>query len=121
MPWDFERAATGRHYPPSLIFVPVTLFLAPDSAILVASDLGLRLNFRQMATLSFVLGLITALVLTFLPCTNAVDITDLFTVQPGARDGGCNGREAMLDQWLSEGIESVHIALAAILTNTIKT
>ncbi|KAH8585528.1 hypothetical protein B0O99DRAFT_154103 [Bisporella sp. PMI_857] len=68
-----------------------------------------------MAKCSFLLGLITGL-LALLPCTIAEDIaiTDIFTVQGGARDGGCDGREAVLDQWLSEGLESLDVALKAL-------
>ncbi|KAK4038077.1 hypothetical protein C8A01DRAFT_48254 [Parachaetomium inaequale] len=66
-----------------------------------------------MAKHSFFLGLVTGL-LALLPCTIAVEITDLFTVQPGARDGGCDDRAAVLDQWLSEGIDSIDVALNAI-------
>ncbi|KAL2872835.1 uncharacterized protein BJX67DRAFT_20775 [Aspergillus lucknowensis] len=66
-----------------------------------------------MAKHSFLLALITAY-LVLLPCTVAVDITDIFTVQPGSSDGGCDDRAAVLDQWLSEGIESLDVALNAI-------
>ncbi|KAL2802027.1 hypothetical protein BJX63DRAFT_438263 [Aspergillus granulosus] len=66
-----------------------------------------------MAKRSFLLGLITGL-LVLLPYTFAVEITDIFTVQPGTREGGCDDRAAVLDQWLSEGIESIDVALNAI-------
>ncbi|GKT58404.1 hypothetical protein ColTof4_12335 [Colletotrichum tofieldiae] len=66
-----------------------------------------------MAKGSFLLGLITGL-LALLSCTIAVEITDIFTVQPGTLDGGCDGRAAVLDQWLSEGIESLDVTLNAI-------
>lgn len=67
-----------------------------------------------MAKVSFSLGLITGL-LALLSCTVAVDITDIFTVQPGGtNNGGCDDRPAVLDQWLSEAIESLDVALVAI-------
>ncbi|ORY65780.1 uncharacterized protein BCR38DRAFT_511258, partial [Pseudomassariella vexata] len=52
--------------------------------------------------------------LTLLSRTVAIEITDIFTVQPGASDGGCGDRVAQLDQSLSEGIESLDVALNAI-------
>jgi hypothetical protein len=66
-----------------------------------------------MAKSSFLLCLITGL-LAFLSRTIAVEITDIFTVHSGTNDGGCDARAAVLDQWLSEGIESIDVALTAI-------
>jgi hypothetical protein len=68
-----------------------------------------------MAKGPFFLGLITAL-LALLPCTIAegIDITDIFTVQRGSSNGGCDNRLVILDQWLSETINSIFTALAAI-------
>ncbi|KAL3425262.1 hypothetical protein PVAG01_02053 [Phlyctema vagabunda] len=66
-----------------------------------------------MAKGSFLLGLIASL-LTLLSCAAAVEITDIFTVQARADRGGCSTRADVLDQWLSEGIESIDQALLAI-------
>lgn len=67
-----------------------------------------------MAGRSFLLGLITGL-LAFPSYTTAdVAITDIFTVQDGSRDGGCDGRMAVLDQWLSESLFSVATALESL-------
>lgn len=72
------------------------------------------MSLHRMAKVSFSLGLITGL-LALLSCTVAVDITDIFTVQPGGtNNGGCDDRPAVLDQWLSEAIESLDVALVAI-------
>ncbi|KAF6823627.1 hypothetical protein CMUS01_10598 [Colletotrichum musicola] len=67
-----------------------------------------------MAKALFLPGLIAAL-LAFLTCTTtAVEITDIFSVEDGTRDGGCDHRAAVLDQWLSETIGSIVEALNAI-------
>lgn len=55
-----------------------------------------------------------AVLLALLSCTIAVEITEIFTVQDGTREGGCDHRAAVLDQWLSETIESIDTALRAI-------
>lgn len=69
-----------------------------------------------MAKHSFFLDLITGLLALSLYII-AVKITDLFTVQPAARDGACDDRAAAVDhvQWLSEGVDSsIDVALNAI-------
>ncbi|KAK8122175.1 hypothetical protein PG984_010845 [Apiospora sp. TS-2023a] len=66
-----------------------------------------------MAKIAFLLGL-AACLLHLLSRTIALEITDIFNVQPGASDGGCDDRAGVLDQWLSEGIESLDVALKAI-------
>jgi hypothetical protein len=66
-----------------------------------------------MAKCSFLLGLMTGL-LVLLSRTIAVEMNDIFTVQPGTRDGGCDDRAAVLDQWLEECIQSIYVTLQAM-------
>ncbi|KAH6856897.1 hypothetical protein B0I37DRAFT_351915 [Chaetomium sp. MPI-CAGE-AT-0009] len=68
-----------------------------------------------MAKPFFLLGLIASLVV-LLPCTIAVDIDDIFTLEPNLsdEDGGCSSRAAALDQWLTEASYSLDTALNAI-------
>ncbi|KAL2788776.1 hypothetical protein BJX66DRAFT_308231 [Aspergillus keveii] len=66
-----------------------------------------------MAKCLFLLGLITGL-LVLLPCTIAVEMNDIFTVQSGTGDGGCDDRADVLDQWLSECIQSIDVTLLAM-------
>jgi len=64
-----------------------------------------------MAKGSFLLGLITGL-LALLSCTIALDITDVFTLQPGAANiGGCDDRKATLNLWFSETIVSLRVTM----------
>jgi len=68
-----------------------------------------------MAKGSCILGLVTVfLALTPWTIVEGVEITDIFTVQTGANNGGCDSRLGVLDQWLSEGIQSLDTALLAI-------
>lgn len=66
-----------------------------------------------MAKHSFLVALTTAL-LALLPCTIAVDIPDIFTVQSGNVDGSCDARMGVLDDWLTECSYSLDAALNAI-------
>ena len=68
-----------------------------------------------MARISFLLSLTTWL-LSLLSPTLAVEIYEIFTVadRESATDGGCGNRMEVLDQWLSEGIESVDVTMIAI-------
>ncbi|KAI1812914.1 hypothetical protein GGS20DRAFT_511454 [Poronia punctata] len=66
-----------------------------------------------MTRISSFLGLI-AIVLSIVPGISAVDIPDIFTLHPGNNDGGCGARDAILDLWLSEGIDSLYTAIVAI-------
>jgi hypothetical protein len=68
-----------------------------------------------MAKHLFFLGLIASL-FVLLPRTIAVDIPDIFTLEPNLSDadGGCDGRADELDQWLTESIYSIDAALNAI-------
>jgi hypothetical protein len=68
-----------------------------------------------MARISLLLSLATWL-LTLLSPTLAVEIYEIFTVpdQTGTTNGGCGGQMETLDLWLSEGIESVDVAMNAI-------
>lgn len=68
-----------------------------------------------MAKVSFLLGQITALALMLWTIAEAIDITDIFTVQTGTNNGGCDARLTVLDDWLSEIIQSLDTALVAIL------
>jgi hypothetical protein len=52
--------------------------------------------------------------LVLLSRTIAVEMNDIFTVQPGTRDGGCDDRAAVLDQWLEECIQSIYVTLQAM-------
>ncbi len=93
---------------PSL-FLPTPLgFATPDLGPLLGGTL------YGMAK-PFILLALVANLLSLLSCTVAdVEITDIFTVQPGASDGGCDSRAAVLDQWLSECLESLGVAISAI-------
>lgn len=75
-----------------------------------------------MAKPSFLLGL-TAVLLSLVstsfgqetPPPEAKKITDLFTLQPGGKNGGCDDdRIKVLDQWVSESTKSVKVALDAL-------
>ncbi|KAI0205632.1 hypothetical protein F4808DRAFT_409742 [Astrocystis sublimbata] len=66
-----------------------------------------------MGKISSLLSL-TGAILSILSVTSAVDIDDIFTVQNGNNDGGCGSRAAVLDLWLSEGIDSLVVAIDAI-------
>ncbi|KAK1980457.1 hypothetical protein LZ30DRAFT_750732 [Colletotrichum cereale] len=68
-----------------------------------------------MAKESFLLVLITGLV-ALLSYTTAAEIWDVFTVQAGSRDGGCDDRMEVLDQWLSEASFSLDATLAGMDT-----
>ncbi|KAL2150897.1 hypothetical protein VTH82DRAFT_5995 [Thermothelomyces myriococcoides] len=66
-----------------------------------------------MAKRTSLLGLITGLLIV-LSCTVALEITDIFTVQSGSKDGGCDDWAAVLDDWLTECIWSLDTTLDAI-------
>ncbi|KAI3317158.1 hypothetical protein HD806DRAFT_527304 [Xylariaceae sp. AK1471] len=66
-----------------------------------------------MTRISSLLELI-AVVLSIVPGMLAVYITNIFTVQNGNNDGGCGARDDVLDLWLSEGIESLVVAINEI-------
>jgi hypothetical protein len=66
-----------------------------------------------MARHSFLLDLVIGLV-TLLSYTIALEITDIFTVHDGSRDGGCDGYMQELDQWLSESSYSIATAVEAL-------
>lgn len=68
-----------------------------------------------MGNLSSLLVLITGL-LALLPCAIALKITDIFTVQSGNQNGGCDNRDTELEQWLSEAIDSIYYAVQALNT-----
>ncbi|KAK0735982.1 hypothetical protein B0T21DRAFT_450841 [Apiosordaria backusii] len=67
-----------------------------------------------MARISFLLCLITCL-LTLLPCTIGVKISEIFTLPAaGTENGGCGDRTDVLNRWLSESVRSVGVAIDAI-------
>jgi hypothetical protein len=66
-----------------------------------------------MAGHSFLLDLVIGLV-TLLSYTFALEITDIFTVHDGSRDGGCDGYMQELDQWLGESSYSIATAVEAL-------
>lgn len=41
-------------------------------------------------------------------------MSEIFTIQGGAADGGCDAHENVFDDWLSEIHSSLQVALAAI-------
>ncbi|KAH7311223.1 hypothetical protein B0I35DRAFT_61850 [Stachybotrys elegans] len=67
-----------------------------------------------MARMQLFLSLAACLA-TLLSSVCAIEIYDIFTVDRTADvDGGCRSRLGVLDEWLSECIESIDIALSAI-------
>ncbi|KAM7200806.1 hypothetical protein V8F33_003737 [Rhypophila sp. PSN 637] len=68
-----------------------------------------------MAKISFLLGLATVL-LSLVSTTIGADlkIDDLFTVQPGTSNGGCDSRKDVLNQWHAESVRSLNVAISVI-------
>lgn len=72
-----------------------------------------------MAKLPFSLGLATV-IFTFILCTAQVNLDEVFTIQSGRTDGGCDrfynqaAQTGVLDDWLSEISYSLDYALSAI-------
>jgi len=58
---------------------------------------------------------LAAILLLFLPYhALGLDVNDIFTVQNGNTDGGCGARMAVLDQWHTESIYSLAVAVNAV-------
>ncbi|KZL84644.1 hypothetical protein CI238_12874, partial [Colletotrichum incanum] len=91
------------------------LFLAPEPSTPATPELGLPLSLHGMARNSFFLVMITGIA-ALLSCTTAAEIWDVFTVQGGSRDGGCDSRMEVLDQWLSEASFSLDATLVGMDT-----
>ncbi|EQB59248.1 hypothetical protein CGLO_00386 [Colletotrichum gloeosporioides Cg-14] len=104
---------------PPFIFFVTSLFLASDLGTPEKTKLGLPLSVHEMATNSFLLGLLAGILLLLSSIDVAradLEITDVFTVQRGGDStGGCDARlDPLLDNWLTESLFSLTAAIDAV-------